>query len=146
LIAYFDTSAFVKLLVEEPGADEASAIWNRARLTVSTRLLYPEARAAVAAAIRAGRTGPRGSDTLREELEGFWRDMSRVEVTPAVATRAGDLAEEHALRGYDAVHLSSALEIDAADTVLVTSDSRLARAARTLGLTTARLPAQSSAG
>jgi len=146
LIAYFDTSAFVKLLVEEPGADEAAAIWNRARLAFSTRLLYPEARAAVAAAARGGRTRSREVATLRGELEGFWRDISRIEVTPALAARAGDLAEEHGLRGYDAVHLSSALEIEAAEPVLVTSDGSMARAAEALGLTTARLPAQSSAG
>lgn len=136
----------MKLLVDEPGADEASAIWNRARLTVSARLLYPEARAAVAAAFRAGRTESRGLSALRDELEGFWRDIARVEVTPKLVARAGDLAERHALRGYDALHLASALEIGAADTVLVTSDGRLAEAATSLGVTTARLPAQSSAG
>jgi hypothetical protein len=136
----------LKLLVDEPGTDEATALWNRARLAFSTRLLYPEARAAVAAAARGGRTGSRGVTTLREELEGFWRDVSRIEVTPALAARAGDLAEEHGLRGYDAVHLSSALEIGAADMVLVSSDGRMARAAEALGLMTARLPAQSSAG
>ncbi|MFO7573056.1 MAG: type II toxin-antitoxin system VapC family toxin [Gaiellaceae bacterium] len=65
---------------------------------------------------------------------------------PELATRAGELAERHGLRGYDAVHLASALEIDAEDTLLVTSDGRLTQAAHSLGLTTARLPAQPSAG
>jgi hypothetical protein len=113
---------------------------------VSNRLLYPEARAALAAAVSVGRIRARALPAARSKLETLWRDVAPMEVTPALAARAGDLAEDHGLRGYDAVHLSSALEIDAADTVLVTSDSRLARAARTLGLTTARLPAQSSVG
>ena len=136
----------MKLLIDEPGADEASVIWNRARFAVSTRLLYPEARAALGAAARDRRFGRARTPVLRERLEALAADVAYVEVTPALAARAGDLAEAHALRGYDAVHLSSALEIDAADAVLVTSDGRLAGAAQALGLTTARLPAQSSAG
>ena len=83
---------------------------------------------------------------LRDELEGLWHDVVRIEITPALADRAGDLAEKHGLRGYDAVHLASALEIGAEDTVLVTGDGWLTLAAQAHALTTARLPAQSSAG
>jgi predicted nucleic acid-binding protein len=146
LIAYVDASAFIKLVIEEPYSDDVQRIWSRARLVVSSRLLYPEARAALAAAARGGRLGPHGLSPARARLDHLWKDVAYVEVTPTLAARAGDLAEEHALRGYDAVHLSSALEIGAPDAVLVTSDGRLAGAAQALGLTTARLPAQSSAG
>ena len=143
---YFDTSAFVKLFVDEPGSEEAARIWSRAQLSVSSRLLYPEARAALTATARAGRVSREGLPALREELEGLWRDVVRIEVTAPLAARAGDLAEGHGLRGYDAVHLASALEIDDDDTVLVTGDARLARTAHALGVTTARLPAHSSVG
>jgi hypothetical protein len=136
----------LKLLVDEPGADEALDLWSQARLAVSTRLLYPEARAALGAAARGRRFPPEELATFREKLEALAADVAYVEVTRALALRAGDLAEEHRLRGYDAVHLSSALEIGAADTVLVSSDGRMARAAEALGLMTARLPAQSSVG
>lgn len=146
MIAYLDTSAFIKLVIDEPYSSEVLNIWSRARLVVSSRLLYPEARAVLAAAARGGRLRPKGLPPARDRLEHLWQDVAYVEVTPELATRAGDLAERHRLRGFDAVHLSSALEIDAADTVLVSSDGRLTQAARSLGLTTARLPAQSSAG
>lgn len=136
----------MKLLVDEPGADEAWTIWSRARLMVSTRLLYAESRAALAAAVRAGRVAPGDPSLLREKLEALARDIAYVEVSPPLVARAGDLADEHGLRGYDAVHLSSALEIDVTDTVLATGDGPLAGAAQTLGLAVARLPAQSSEG
>jgi len=136
----------VKLLVDEPDSDDASGLWSGARLTVSSRLLYPEARAALASAARAGRVSYRKVPALRERLEALAGDLAYVEVTPALAARAGDLAEEHRLRGYDAVHLSSLLELAATEPVLVTGDSRLAHAALVLGVTTARLSAQSSAG
>jgi predicted nucleic acid-binding protein len=44
-----------------------------------------------------------------------------------LAVMAGDIAERHALRGYDAVHLATALSIH--ELVLVTWDRDLARAA-----------------
>ncbi len=49
-----------------------------------------------------------------------------------LAKHAGDLAEEFKLRGYDAVHLASALAFGAA-TTLVTWDDDLARAALASG-------------
>lgn len=136
----------MKLLIDEPGADEASAIWSQTRLAVSTRLLYPEARAALSGAARDRRFPQREMPAFRRKLEALASDVAYVEVTSELAARAGDLAEQHRLRGYDAVHLSSALQIDTAERIFVTSDGRLADAADALGLATARLPAQSSAG
>jgi predicted nucleic acid-binding protein len=52
LIAYFDTSAIVPLLVEEPGSEAAANVWNEASRIAGTRLLFAEARAALAQARR----------------------------------------------------------------------------------------------
>jgi len=38
-----------------------------------------------------------------------WEDMIRLQLTEALAARAAGLAWEHGLRGYDAVHLATAL-------------------------------------
>jgi len=46
VIAYFDTSAVVPLLVDEPGSSTAATLWDRADRVVSVRLVYAEARAA----------------------------------------------------------------------------------------------------
>ena len=50
-----------------------------------------------------------------------------------LAHHAGELAERHALRGYDAVHLSTALAVADPDLVMATWDEDLARAAAALG-------------
>jgi predicted nucleic acid-binding protein len=126
--------------VSEPGSADASRIWSSARLVVSSRLLYPEARAALAGAARAGRVSARRLPSARRELEDLWQDVACVEVARSLAARAGELAETYCLRGYDGVHLASVLEIDSIDTVLATADQGLARAAQALGVTTARLP------
>jgi len=46
-----------------------------------------------------------------------------------LARAAGELAERHALRGYDAVHLASAIAIEDPDLVMATWDRDLAAAA-----------------
>lgn len=100
---------------------------------VSSQLVYPEARAAAAAARRAGRIS---SISLRRAAERIDRLCSQVVIVgldPELAHTAGDLAETHALRGYDAVHLATALSIDAAGMLLATWDGDLARAAVAAG-------------
>ena len=47
-------------------------------------------------------------------LDEDWRTLEVLSVTENVARFAGDLAERHALRGFDAIHLASALLVRAA--------------------------------
>ena len=59
--------------------------------------------------------------------------MRIIGVDEALARTAGELAAEHRLRGYDAVHLASALAVNAADVLLATWDKTLAAAALATG-------------
>ncbi len=59
MIAYFDTSALLPLLVEEPGSVRAGEVWDGAERMVTARVAYPEGRAALARARRLGRLGAR---------------------------------------------------------------------------------------
>ncbi len=70
-------------------------------------------------------------------MERLWSHVDRVGLTEELATEAGDLAEAHGLRGYDAVHLASVVAVADAETVLVAADGELLGAARKLGLMTA---------
>ena len=72
-IVYFDSSAFVKLVVEEEGSDLAAARWDGCDATVSSRLAYPEVRAALAAAGRAHRLDP----DARRQAEVAWQRALR---------------------------------------------------------------------
>ena len=129
MIAYFDTSALIKLLVMEDGSDVADRVWEGATAVVSSRLAYPEARAALADARRADRLVSAQLARAKLNLEIRWRQMRGIEVRPEIAVHAGDLAERHGLRGYDAVHLASALAIREVRPTVVTWDADLAVAA-----------------
>ena len=127
----------MKLFVEEPGSAAVRRIWSASAHAACSRLLYPEARAALAAAAQAGRVGEVELRRARDLLEELWRATDRLGIGTALARRAGDLAEQHALRGYDAVHLASFETIAGDGTLLVTFDEDLRRAARAVGFTVA---------
>jgi len=129
LIVYFDTSALIKLVFDEPGSDVAAELWDRAAAVMASQLIYPEARAAVAAAHRSGRLGARTLRNAVRSIDALCEELGVIGLDAALARVAGDLAERHALRGYDAVHLASALAIDDPDLVMATWDRDLAAAA-----------------
>jgi uncharacterized protein len=140
LIAYFDTSAFLKLIIDEPGSDQAIELWTDADQVVSSVLLYPEARAALAMAHCLGRLSRPQHVAGRTELEALFADLALVSATLDLLRRAGDLSETHGLRGYDAVHLASIEAVADPETSMVTADHHLRTATLRHGLATANLP------
>ena len=107
---YLDTSALVKLFVAEPGSAEVKRRCRQASVVVTSRVAYPEARAAFARRCRDGSLSPHESRRAASDLD---RDFARfvvAELTGSVVHLAGELAERHALRGFDAIHLASAVE------------------------------------
>jgi uncharacterized protein len=68
------------------------------------------------------------------DFEDLLPDLALVGVDEPLARRAGALAEELGLRGYDAVHLAIALTLGEDAVALVTWDGDLAEAAIELGL------------
>ncbi|HYN30797.1 MAG TPA: type II toxin-antitoxin system VapC family toxin [Dermatophilaceae bacterium] len=133
-IVYFDSSAFVKLLVEEDGSDLAAAVWDGCDAAVSSRLAYPEVRAALGAAGRDRRLATRARRAAEAAWEGYWAATRPVELTATVSAHAGQLAAAHALRGADAVHLASALAVGVPHTVMAAWDERLRGGAGAVGL------------
>ncbi|MGH9055529.1 MAG: type II toxin-antitoxin system VapC family toxin, partial [Acidimicrobiales bacterium] len=67
-LVYFDSSAFVKLVVDEAGSDLAAAMWDGCDDALSSRLAYPEVRAALAA---AGRSRDLDEDELTAAEEAW---------------------------------------------------------------------------
>lgn len=133
-IVYFDSSAFIKLLVEEDGSDLAATLWDGCDAAVSSPLAYPEVRAALAAAGRAQRLDAADRRLAETAWQDYWAATRTVELTDAVTAHAGDLAGEHSLRGADAVHLASLLAVGAAETLFAVWDQRLRAGAQTAGV------------
>jgi len=135
LITYLDTSTLIKLLIHEPGSEQATRIWDAADRLVSVGLVEVEARAALAAAERSNRLTTAEHRRAKASLTAHLDQVNIVEVDAHLITAASELAEREGLRGYDAVHLAAALVVGV--DALTSADADLCSAAARRGLSVA---------
>ena len=123
MIVYVDTSVVAKTLIDEVDSDAAVAALDRygeqGRLFSSSIAITELRRAASRAGVDVA--------TTRDAL----RRLSLVQVNDELLETAGDLPGL-SFRSLDAIHIASAMSIDA--NVFVTADIRQAAAARGAGL------------
>jgi len=133
---YLDTSALVKLYVTERGSATVRRWLDDARRVVTACITYAEARAALARGRRIGALAPVDLQRATNELDADWQGYGPVDVHEGLALRAGHLAEQHGLRGYDAVQLAAALAArpETGDYLFASFDARLNDAAAWEGL------------
>jgi predicted nucleic acid-binding protein len=136
MIVYFDTSAFVPLLVEEASSSAFGELWSAADTVISTRLLYVETSSALVRARAAGRlTAGRVAEALAL-LETAWDGFRVLELDDALMRRAARLAAQFRLRGCDSVHCAAAELLGGDEIVAASADAKLLAAWRSLGLAT----------
>lgn len=115
-------------MIAEDGSDLAAALWATPHLAASSTLAHPEARAALAAAQRGGRLSGAAHRDAVDDFGSLQGELSLIGIDTELAREAGELAEGFRLRGYDAVHLASAL-CSGEVVTLVSWDDDLRRAA-----------------
>jgi predicted nucleic acid-binding protein len=139
VIAYLDASALVKRYIVERGSRETIALMADSEMTATSIVSRAEVAAALAKAARMALVTHDVARNAEGTFAGDWPDFVRVPVTEALVERAEGLAWEHGLRGYDAVHLASALtwqESVGGELVLASFDQQLWEAAKRRGLQT----------
>ncbi|MEW6368139.1 MAG: type II toxin-antitoxin system VapC family toxin [Acidobacteriota bacterium] len=137
MILYVDSSALVKRYTEETHSKRVRELVRRARSVGTAEITQVEVIAAFKEAERMGTLNAAEASRARRDLLGDWPSLVRLTVSVMVLNRAGELAWQHPLRGYDAVQLAAAQlwqealgeEID-----LATFDEQLWDAATTTGL------------
>lgn len=108
MICYLDTSALVKVYVAEEGSAIVKEKVNLATLVATSKVAYPEARAAFARAKREGILTDGTYQTVVDNFNAEWPSYYNLEFTDRICYLAGTLAEKHSLRGFDSIHLASA--------------------------------------
>jgi predicted nucleic acid-binding protein len=111
VICYLDTSALVKLYVRERDSEAVRRLVSEASAVATSLVAYPEARAALARGFRDGLLDEKDYRQVVAALESDWPRYLALEVSDSLARFAGELAEKHRLRGFDAIHLASALTL-----------------------------------
>lgn len=142
---YFDTSALVKRYTQEEGAGWVRSI--TASEAGNAVLIANIGMVEVAALARIKREGRITEQKQTDYLQLFLKDVDEqykvVSLNSRIIRQAIDLTQQHKLRGYDAVHLATALLFNDAllaeelpSLVFVAADEDLLAAAEAEGLET----------
>lgn len=140
---FCDSSAVVKRYVNETGSNFVDSLADLKHGNVI--LLARITRVEIAAIARRLKSGSIATTDAQNALVAFQHDLTNnyftVEITSVLLSRAMSLATKHALRGYDAVQLSAALEAtdersanELPPLTLVSADDDLNAAAQAEGL------------
>jgi predicted nucleic acid-binding protein len=130
---YLDTSAVLKLYLREPGSVALREDVKRfERRLFTSRVTYSETIAGLARVHREHRLTRQAYREKRTQFESDWITMQIVEVRREVLQPCAVLIERYALRGFDAIHLCSAVWLDVAG--FACFDERLRSAAQGEGL------------
>lgn len=137
MIPYLETSYLVKLYVQDEDSAEVAKLVGEAEVVATSIVAYPEARAAFARKFLEKGLAEEDYKRIKEDLDNDWEKFFIIKLTDSLAKLSGNLAEKHGLRGSDALHLASALELQKAlphPVHFSSSDARLREAAKNEGL------------
>ena len=137
MILYLDTSALVKKYFKEPGSDLVIDHWNRAEEIATSSVAYAEALASIYRKKRELQTEEPLFQAALNSLHEDWQGFIRVEVNDGLNGSIEKVLQKHPLRGFDAVHLASALLIKERlpeDFIFACFDQRLMASAVAEGL------------
>ncbi len=140
---YLDTSALVKLYAEEEGSDLVRQGVRESDLIATSLLSYAETRSALAKKSRTRDISRATLTRCKRDFERDWLRLHRLPVDEPLVRKAGEMAEQHALRALDALHLATADSLQATLRDAVTFacfDEALNAAAEAHGLALLRRP------
>lgn len=137
MIVYLDTSDLVKLYVEEIGSARIRDVVREAMVVSTSKIAYAEARAAFARKQKDDGLPIKVLQKIVEDFNRDWEGYFVIEVTDGLIRFAGDIAQKHLLRGFDSIHLASAINLKnkiRSDVYFSSNDTRLNHAAEKEGI------------
>jgi predicted nucleic acid-binding protein len=137
MFSYLDTSSLVKLYVEEDESDFVYDLVRSSEITATSIVAYAEARAAFARRFREKSLTRKEYIRLKAVFDEDWSNYFILNLTGNMVKMAGDLADKHSLRGFDSIHLASALTLRQelnSDVIFSCFDNNLQKASEHEGL------------
>ena len=140
MILYLDTSALLKKYFKENGSKDVISLWKDSTAIITSAVTYAETLASIYRKRRESRDID--AHIFRTVLESFqkdWKSFIRVDVNERLHEIINKLVAGHPLRGFDAIHLASALLLHEKiedNFIFACYDKRLIKAAIEEGLET----------
>ena len=136
MIYYLDTSALVKRYYEEQGSAWVHSLFQPENVLMVSKVAYAELLAALARKRREKELTEANFTHAAESFQQEWKEFVVAEVTEAVFADLLALVKRHPLRGFDAIHLCTALWFRKrlkADILFACADRNLCTVAKTEG-------------
>lgn len=108
MILYLDTSALVKLYIDEPNRDNVMHALKNAKVIASHKISFVEIHAAFARLQRENKLSENDLQLCKNSFSSDWKSYLQVEISDRLLQKAADYAEAFSLRAYDSVHLAAA--------------------------------------
>jgi len=137
MILYLDTSALVKRYFKEAGSSEVISQWKKAGAIATSSIAYAETMASFHRKKREANIRLDVFHALVDSFQKDWESLFCVKVNDDLNGMIDKVLFSHPLRGFDAIHLASALILhDAAPDQLLFAcfDKPLVQAAIAEGL------------
>jgi predicted nucleic acid-binding protein len=141
-LACIDTSAFLKLFLEEANSAEVAAAAGKPDELWALRLVLTETRITLERARKDGRLTPGAFAGITESVNDFWdAEIQELELTEATYLAAERIAaKQPGLRTLDALHVGAARmmqkDLPQVRVELLACDQRLLLAAANAGMAT----------
>ena len=129
---FLDTSAFVKRYISEAGTNIVLEWCDQATEIILSGIALPEIISAFCRLHREGKITDTQYRQLKSLLLADIEDVAICDLTPVVLAQAISTLEGNVLRGMDAIHIGSALALQA--DIFISADKRQLDAAVRSGL------------
>jgi len=129
---FFDSSAFVKRYMEEPGSQDVEALYMAATELALSIVCIPEVISALNRRMRERDLSRRQYETAKDNMFEDARDTVIVNLTPEVISTCTTILEASPVRAMDALHVACAIHWGAE--LFVSADERQVSAAKKAGL------------
>ena len=129
---FFDSSAFAKRYVSEEGTDAVVQWCDRATEIALSGIALPELISAFCRLRRESKISEAQYQQLKDSLLADIEDAAICDLTPIVLAHSIASLERNTLRGMDAIHIGSAVAMQA--DLFVSADVRQCAAAAAVGL------------
>ena len=137
-ILYLDTSAWLKLYIDENGSDIVHKEISKSSMVFTHLIAYTEIRAALSRAEREIRINKVQKSQIIDALELDWKSFNIIQPVEMLIRRAALHSEQFGLRGFDSIHLASAeavsIQVMPQETLFACFDRKLNKAASSLGM------------
>ncbi len=137
MILYLDTSALVKLFINETYSELVREYYNNCRVVATSNIAYVEFNSALSRIYREGLIDFQNLQNIRNNFDNLWNFYKIINFDDNIIQKATKLLYETELRAFDSIHLASAdfLRENTKDNVYFACfDKKLVMSANFIGL------------